>query len=193
MSKFDMGDYVEVDERIRQFFTKYPEGSLRRKDWEVKDAGGRTFIVYTALAYRTPDDKRPGEGTAWEPFPGTTPYTKNSELQNAETSAWGRALVALGFVGKKIASKNEVRNRQAEKNGTSQPTVAETFAAELLGLAQQLTQAQVWDSEKLKKHLLSHGAKDTSSFKAAIATLSPENGEKLKAEMVEALAAGVPA
>jgi hypothetical protein len=34
---------------------------------------------------------------------------------NAETSAWGRAIIALGFPTKKIASAEEVRNRQADE------------------------------------------------------------------------------
>jgi hypothetical protein len=37
---------------------------------------------------------------------------------NAETSAWGRALAALGFIGKKIASREEVEARQG--NGAAQ-------------------------------------------------------------------------
>jgi len=114
MSDFKLDDYVEVPERIRQFFEKYPDGSLQpAEDFPRFQAhGDRTMIVYKALAFRTPDDPRPGVGMAAEPFPGTTPYTKDSELMNAETSAWGRALVALGFVSKKVASRQEVQARQ---------------------------------------------------------------------------------
>jgi hypothetical protein len=68
-------------------------------------------VAYVAAAYRTPDDPRPGIGVAWELYPGTTPYTRDSELMNAETSAWGRAIVAVGIPTKKIASADEVRNR----------------------------------------------------------------------------------
>lgn len=111
--KEGLADYVEVPDRIRQFKEAFPDGSLCRVgEVEIKELGSQQFLIYTAAAYRTPDDPRPGIGTAWEPFPGKTPYTKDSELMNAETSAWGRALVALGFVGKKVASMEEVRNRQ---------------------------------------------------------------------------------
>ena len=69
-----------------------------------------------ALAYRAPDDPMPGIGTAWEPFPGRTPYTRDSELMNAETSAWGRAIVATlaADTNKGIASREEVRNRSED-------------------------------------------------------------------------------
>jgi hypothetical protein len=106
-------DYVDVAERIRQFKFEYPEGSLQTGEPSLFKVGEQVFVWCQAAAYRTPDDERPGIGTAWEPVPGPTPFTRDSELMNAETSAWGRAIVALGFETKHIASSNEVRNRQA--------------------------------------------------------------------------------
>jgi len=110
-----MADYVDVAERIKEFKAKYPDGTLQPADplepFKLVDVAGKTFVFYSAAAYRAPDDPRPGIGIAWEPFPGTTPYTRDSELMNAETSAWGRAIVAVGIPTKKIASAEEVRNR----------------------------------------------------------------------------------
>ena len=109
-------NYVDVAARMQEFFDKHPDGSFQTVDKQLMSTQAGEFIVYTAAAYRTPDDPRPGHGTAWEPVPGTTPYTKNSELMNAETSAWGRAIIAVGAsTSKKIASANEVRNRSAER------------------------------------------------------------------------------
>lgn len=108
-------DYVDVAERIRQFKAIYPDGSLQSvRDPYIVDAAGKAFIVYCAAAYRHPEDPRPGIGWAWEPIPGPTNFTRDSELMNAETSAWGRAIVAVGFETKHIASANEVRNRSGE-------------------------------------------------------------------------------
>lgn len=107
-------DYVDVAERVREFRTKHPEGSLQQHDVQFIDFAGKSWVVFTAAAYRSPEDPRPGMGTAWEPVPGRTPFTRDSELQNAETAAWGRAIVAvLAADTKRIASANEVRNRQA--------------------------------------------------------------------------------
>lgn len=108
-------DYIDVATRIVEFREKYPTGSLVQQNLEfVKDIGGKDWVVYTAAAYRTPDDVRPGVGTAWEPIPGATSFTRDSEVQNAETAAWGRAMVAALAVDTKkgIASSEEVRNRQ---------------------------------------------------------------------------------
>jgi len=113
-----LADYVDVAERIRIFREQYPTGSLQPvnplQPFTITTIGERTFITYTAAAYRTPDDPRPGIGVAWEPFPGRTPYTKDSEAMVAETSAWGRAIVAtLAADSRRVASLDEVRNRRA--------------------------------------------------------------------------------
>lgn len=112
---FDLGDYKDVATRRKEFRELHPSGSLRCKDWRLVEINGQTFVAYTAQAYRSPDDDCPGEGTAWEQVPGATPYTRGSELQNAETSAWGRAINAtLALDEKNLASREEVRNRRAE-------------------------------------------------------------------------------
>jgi hypothetical protein len=47
-------------------------------------------------------------------IPGVSSYTKGSELENTETSAWGRAIASLNVgIGKSIASANEVRAKSA--------------------------------------------------------------------------------
>lgn len=117
-----LGDYNDVASRMREFFEKHPDGSLRPwnpdEPFRVVTLGEKTFVSYVAVARRSPDDPNPGIGTAWEPFPGRTPYTRDSELMNAETSAWGRAILAVGAADTKkgIASHEEVRNRRAEED-----------------------------------------------------------------------------
>ena len=108
--QFDMGDYKEVAERIRDFRAMFPEGTLQS---ELIPSPVDGFVVVKAYAYRHPEDPRPGIGLAAEPVPGKTPYTRDSEIMNAETSAWGRAIIAVGASdAKRVASANEVRNRQ---------------------------------------------------------------------------------
>jgi hypothetical protein len=110
-------DYVDVAERIVEFRNKYPDGSLQPADlgkpYSVEEIAGGTFIVVVAAAYRTADDTRPGVGMAQEPFPGRTAFTRGSELQNAETSAWGRAIVAALAADTKrgVSTAEEIRNR----------------------------------------------------------------------------------
>ena len=118
-------DYVDVAERISVFREKYPNGSLQPADLiqplKVYEIDGKTFILYTACAYRTPDDARPGVGIAWEQVPGSTPYTRGSEAMNAETGAWGRAIVAVLAADTKrgVASAQEVRARAPQAVDTN--------------------------------------------------------------------------
>ena len=108
MGKVDLSDYVTVAERLVAFRKKYPEG---RMESEVIETGFEDYIAVKALCFRDKDDVTPGVGLAWEMVPGPTPFTKNSELQNAETSAWGRALVAalVSDTSRGIASKDDIR------------------------------------------------------------------------------------
>src|SRR5665811_1941916 len=72
-------------------------------------------------------DLRPGHGVEWEPFPGQTSFTKNSELMNAETAAWGRAILACGLPAKRgLASRQEVQNRVAEQEASKPAGQKET-------------------------------------------------------------------
>ena len=115
-------DYIDVAARIVEYRGIYPTGALQ--PWRdpyiaevtMPDGTIKSFMVYAAAAYGSPDDKLPGVGYAWEPIPGPTPFTRDSELQNAETAAWGRAMVAKLAVDTKkgIASMEEVRNRQTK-------------------------------------------------------------------------------
>ncbi len=118
-------NYNDVANRIAEFREKFPTGSLRQLDLQFLTFGGKDWVVYTAAAYRTPDDECPGIGTAWEPVPGKTPYTRDSEVMVAETSAWGRALIATLAVDSKkgIASADEIENRK-------QPASSRDYLAE---------------------------------------------------------------
>lgn len=128
---FNLDDYIDAAASLAWVRETYPEATLQPTDplrpfW-VETIKDRDFIVYSASLYRTPDDPRPGIATAWEPFPGLTPYTKGSELMNAETSAWARACRAVMMPTKKIASTEEVklskeRQMQEDPWQTPQPT-----------------------------------------------------------------------
>lgn len=128
---FSLDDYNTVPERLREFFDKYPEGVLQQVKYElmqvpmyerdeetkeVRQIGVKTFLAFTGAAYRHAEDPLPGHGSAWEAVPGTTQFTRNSEMQNAETSAWGRAILAVGAADTKkgIASREEVESRRTE-------------------------------------------------------------------------------
>lgn len=122
MAGFDLGDYVTVPQREALFYKDHPDGRIVSSLPVIRTVGDRVFIEVTTSVFRTPDDPLPCVASAWEPFPGRTPYTKDSEMMNAETSAIGRALAAAGIaVNRSLASAEEVRNRQAERDVPDAP------------------------------------------------------------------------
>ena len=110
-------DYIPVSERISRFRDLYKDGSLQpwnpERPYDIVTVDGKTFIVVVAAAYRSPDDQRPGVGMAWEPYPAQNANMRGSELMVCETSAWGRAIVAVLAADTKrgVASEDEMAAR----------------------------------------------------------------------------------
>ena len=122
-NKPDLRDYVDVAARIASFKAAHPEGSLQSDIVQIDDKR----VIVKAYAYRSADDARPGVGHAAEQIPGATPYTRGSEVMVCETSAWGRAIAALGFEVKRgVATREEVELAQGRQ---LQPAPDERIAA----------------------------------------------------------------
>jgi hypothetical protein len=108
----DLTNYVDVPTRFAMALERWPELRIIENRPEVITVGDKTFIAVTVQAWRTPEDPISCQATAWEPIPGLTPFTRNSEMMNASTSALGRVLGFMMSFGPKMASAEEVRNRQ---------------------------------------------------------------------------------
>jgi hypothetical protein len=147
--KFDINDYVSVNERIEAFYKKYPDGSIQTDI--VNNADGK--IIFKAYAYRTAEDIRPSTGHAME-VEGTTYINKTSHVENCETSAVGRALAMMGFELKKsVASKEEVVNaKQQQKKETETITLDEAKKlVEMIGTNKDLGNLIIGKKYKYKK------------------------------------------
>jgi hypothetical protein len=114
----NLGDYVDVPTRFKLALDKWPELRVVEEPAKIVTIADKTFISVTMTVYRDPSDPLPAVATCWEPFPGMTPYVKNSEQMNASTSCLGRVLGMMIPFGK-MASFEEVQNRQHDG-----PTVA---------------------------------------------------------------------
>lgn len=182
---FDLGDYKDVPTRIVEFREKHPEGSLRplnpSEPYRIEAIGGQTFVVYVAAAFRTPDDPSPGVGAAWEPFPGKTSYTRDSELQNAETSAWGRAIVAALTTDSKgrIASREEVRNQR-------EVPMADVGAVRALG--ERLKERPTSERDAIKQKMAEAGL----SFTEALTQAELDTIESWAAEIEDSVSTDTP-
>ena len=187
-----MVDYVPVNERIEAFYSKHPEGTLQSEIVELTD----TRVTVKAYAYRSDDDPRPGIGHSSLEIPGSTSFTRGSEIENAETSAWGRAIAALGFEVKRgLASHEEVRNKQPDRSGgpakaASSPRRSDPVqrTAEESKLLEMIQAAAV-------EHSISKSGLSLISDAVGVPKGKHANAEQLAAilERIEAPASGVPA
>ena len=123
---FDPNSYATVAERVRSFYVAYPLGRIET------DMVDRTEqeIVFKALVYRQPNDKRPA-ATCWAAERiGDGEINVVACLENTETSAVGRALANLGFTGtrqrpsaEEMAKSSRVRARLTLDRPESVPGV----------------------------------------------------------------------
>lgn len=134
-TKSYLDGYITVPERIAKFYELFAQGRLVTTDVRLSnEPDGVPRVLVEAAAYRTPDDPLPGRGWSWMILPGTTNFTRGSELENTETSAWGRAIAALGILTDAgVATTQEIQNKEGE--GERQQQEDDEPVVELLGRA----------------------------------------------------------
>jgi len=116
MPQFNLNDYETVEERIRRFYKDNPDGRIiTENQTTLQDRQVGTWVVYAAV-YLTNDREALARATglAFE-VDGQGMANKTSALENAETSAIGRALANAGYSGNKRASREEMAKVARDK------------------------------------------------------------------------------
>tara|TARA_Y100001938_G_scaffold151183_1_gene247020 strand:+ start:1312 stop:1833 length:522 start_codon:yes stop_codon:yes gene_type:complete len=107
--------YVTVNERIQMFHDKYPNGAIHCHI--VEDSPEGVIRISAMVCPDVDNSDRHFSGHA-EEIVGSTQINRTSSLENAETSAIGRALGFLGLgVMESIATADEVANAVHQQSG----------------------------------------------------------------------------
>lgn len=111
MTRFNLNDYETVEERIKRFYEEYPDGRITTQDITERYHREVSTWVVSASVFLTAGDQAndlpKATGLAFE-VDGGAGANQTAALENAETSAIGRALANAGFSGNKRTSREEM-------------------------------------------------------------------------------------
>lgn len=118
-----IGDYVEVNQRVKAFRMVYPTGII---ETEMLSNENGICIFKATVGYREGGELyKLATGTAYEKEDSTF-INKTSYIENCETSAVGRALGFAGFgIDSSIASKEEVENAVINQEPKEEKKISE--------------------------------------------------------------------
>ncbi|MEK7855280.1 MAG: hypothetical protein AAB288_04255 [Acidobacteriota bacterium] len=107
MANFNLENYVPVHERLAKFYRDNPDGRITTSIIDHDREKG--FVLIQANVYRTLLSDRPAAtGHAFEER-SVGYVNKTSYIENAETSAVGRALALMGYeIARGLASREEM-------------------------------------------------------------------------------------
>ena len=126
MAQFNLNDYETVEQRIKRFYKDNPDGRIiTENQTTLQDRQVNTWVVMASVYLNNETDKPKATGLAFE-VDGVGMANKTSALENAETSAIGRALANAGYSGNKRASREEMAKvaRETKPSATSKDWLA---------------------------------------------------------------------
>lgn len=116
MPNFNINDYEMVEDRIRAFYEDHPDGRIVTHEMTSKQDRERGYFIVRAMVFTDHEDQHAmcpkATGLAFE-IEGTAGANKTAALENAETSAIGRALANCDYAKGKRPSQTEMQKVKA--------------------------------------------------------------------------------
>lgn len=116
MPQFNLDEYELVEDRIRRWYEDHPDGRIITYEVTSEEDRAKGYFVVRAEIYTDHEDQHArcpkATGMAFE-VEGTAGANRTSALENAETSAIGRALANADYAKGKRPSRTEMEKAQA--------------------------------------------------------------------------------
>lgn len=104
----NLDNYEPVEERLMRFKKEYPNFRMKSDLLSMDGEIGKTRWVVMVSLYKDFDDEKPvSTGLAFE-IDGVGMAQRAAALETCETSALGRALANIGFVGSRRVTREEM-------------------------------------------------------------------------------------
>jgi len=111
MPQFNLEEYDLVEDRIRAFYEDYPDGRIVTHEITSLEDREQHYFVVRAEVFQDHEDQHArcpkATGLAFE-IEGGAGANKTAALENAETSAIGRALANANYASRKRPSRTEM-------------------------------------------------------------------------------------
>ena len=114
-----LADYITVNERIMEFYDRYPEGRIINEIVSWEDG----VVVVRSSVYKDHQSDKPISVDYAYEKEGSSYINKTSALENCCTSAAGRSIALAGIAlrrGGHVASREEVENAKLQQDVLNQ-------------------------------------------------------------------------
>lgn len=118
MSRFDLSNYETVETRLAKFWEEYPNGRIHTNIYYYDE----NKVLFAAEIYKDAADDKPVSTGYAEELRDASPVNRTSHVENAETSAIGRALANFKFQSKSAPRPSrEEMQKVVRQQGEPQP------------------------------------------------------------------------
>lgn len=119
--RFNLDNYETVEQRLAKFWEKFPNGQVFTQIHHYDD----NKVVFRAEIYKDINDPRPVATGYAEELRDASPVNRTSHVENAETSAIGRALANYVFQSK--TAPRPSREEMSKVARAEQPAPTQDF------------------------------------------------------------------